>query len=107
MMISTGMLHSLKSPVNVLKEIKRLLKQGSEAWIYDPANVIQNIDRKKWKASLNSGERFFLWVFGLLGLHKPIAVYRKSDVVPMIVAAGFEKYEIKEGAREIRIKLMK
>jgi ubiquinone/menaquinone biosynthesis C-methylase UbiE len=107
MVISTGMLHSLKNPVNVLKEIKRLLKQGSEAWIYDPANVIQYIDRKKWKASLNLRERFFLWIFGLLGLHKPIAVYRKSDVAPMIEAAGFEKYEIKEGKREIRIKLTK
>lgn len=101
------MLHSLKDPVKVLSEINRVLKNGAEAWIYDPANVIQYIDRKKWKASLNSGERFFLWVFGLLGLHKPIAVYRKSDVVPMIEAAGFDKYEIKEGAREIRIKLRK
>jgi ubiquinone/menaquinone biosynthesis C-methylase UbiE len=107
MVISTGMLHSLKNPVNVLKEIKRLLKQGSEAWIYDPANVIKYIDRKKWKASLNLRERFFLWIFGLLGLHKPIAVYRKCDVAPMIEAAGFEKYEIKEGKREIRIKLTK
>lgn len=107
MVISTGMLHSLKNPVTVLSEINRVLKNGAEAWIYDPANVIQYIDRKKWKASLNSGERFFLWVFGLLGLHKPIAVYRKSDVVPMIEAAGFDKYEIKEGAREIRIKLRK
>ena len=107
MVISTGMLHSLKNPVNVLKEIKRLLKQGSEAWIYDPANVIQYIDRKKWQASLNLRERFFLWVFGLLGLHQPIAVYRKSDVVPIIEAAGFEKYAIKEGAREIRIRLTK
>ena len=105
MVISTGMLHSLKNPVNVLKEIKRLLKLGAEAWIYDPANVIQYIDRKKWKASLNLRERFFLLIFGLLGLHKPIAVYRKKDVVPMIEAAGFKKYEIKEGAREIRIKL--
>jgi len=107
MVISTGMLHSLKNPVNVLLEINRVLKDGANAWIYDPANVIQYIDRKKWKASLNLRERFFLWIFGLLGLHKPIAVYRKSDVVPMIEAAGFEKYEIKEGAREIRIKLMK
>jgi len=107
MVISTGMLHSLKNPVNVLKEIKRLLKLGAEAWIYDPANVIQYIDRKKWKASLNLRERFFLLIFGLLGLHKPIAVYRKKDVVPMIEAAGFKKYEIKEGAREIRIKLTK
>ncbi len=90
MVISTGMLHSLKKPVSVLKEINRVLKPGADAWIYDPANVIQYIDRKKWKASLNLRERFFLWIFGLLGLHKPIAVYRKSDVVPMIEAAGFE-----------------
>jgi len=107
MVISTGMLHSLKNPVNILKEIKRLLKPGGDAWIYDPANVIQYIDRKKWKASLNLREQFFLMIFGLLGLHKPIAVYRKNDVVPMVEAAGFKKYEVKEGAGEIRIKLTK
>ncbi len=107
MVISTGMLHSLKNPVNVLTEINRVLKDGAEAWIYDPANVIQYINKKKWKASLNLRDRFFLWIFGLLGLHKPIAVYRKIDVVPMIEAAGFKKFEIKEGAREIRIKLTK
>jgi ubiquinone/menaquinone biosynthesis C-methylase UbiE len=107
MVISTGMLHSLKNPINVLKEIKRLLKLGGEAWIYDPANVILYIDRKKWKASLNLRERFFLMIFGLLGLHKPIAVYRKNDVVPMVEAAGFKEYEVKEGAGEIRIKLTK
>jgi hypothetical protein len=46
-------------------------------------------------------------IFGLLGLHKPIAVYRKNDVVPMVEAAGFKEYEVKEGAGEIRIKLTK
>jgi ubiquinone/menaquinone biosynthesis C-methylase UbiE len=107
MVISTGMLHSLKNPIKVIKEVKRILKPGAEAWIYDPANVIQYIDRQKWKASLNLRERFFLWIFGLVGLHKPIAVYRKSDVVPMIESAGFLKYEIHEEAREIRIKLTK
>ena len=107
MVISTGMLHSLKNPVKVLMEIYRLLKDGSEAWVYDPANVIQHIDKKKWKASLNARERFFLSIFGILGLHKPIAVYRKKDVLPMIEAAGFKKYEIDERIREIRIRLTK
>ena len=105
MVISTGMLHSLKRPVRILKEIHRVLKPGADAWIYDPANVVQYIDKAKWKASLDLHERFFLWVFGLLGLHKPIAVYRKSDVIPMIQAAGFEKYSIDETDKEIRIKL--
>ncbi len=107
MVISTGMLHSLKSPVDVLKEINRVLKKDADAWIYDPANVIQYIDKAKWKASLDLRERFFLLIFGLLGLHKPMAVYRKSDVIPMIEAAGFKKYRIDERKKEIRIKLTK
>jgi len=107
MVISTGMLHSLKNPIAVLTEIFRVLKIGADAWIYDPANVIQYIDKTKWKASLNLRERFFLCIFGLLGLHKPIAVYRKSDVIPMVEAAGFKKYKVDESEREIRIKLTK
>ncbi len=107
MVISTGMLHSLKNPVNVLVEIYRLLKDGADAWIYDPANVIQYIDRKKWKASLNRREQFFLWLFGLLGLHKPIATYRRQQVIPMVETAGFKKYQIDEKEKEIRIKLTK
>lgn len=107
MVISTGMLHSLKRPVNVLIEIKRVLKPGADAWIYDPANVIQYIDKSQWRASLNLRERFFLWAFGALGLHKPIDVYRKEEVIPMIEAAGFERYVVDERDREIRIKVTK
>ena len=107
MVISTGMLHSLKKPVNVLTEIHRVLKPGADAWIYDPANVIQYIDKSKWRVSLNLRERFFLWFFGILGLHKPIAVYRKEDVIPMIAAAGFKRYSVDERDREIRIKMTK
>jgi ubiquinone/menaquinone biosynthesis C-methylase UbiE len=107
MVISTGMLHSLKNPVNILIEINRVLKKGCEAWIYDPARIIQFIDREKWKASLNRRERFFLWFFGLLGLHKPIAVYRRDQVIPMIEAAGFKSYTIKEGDGEIRMRMKK
>ena len=107
MVISTGMLHSLKKPVNVLTEINRVLKPGADAWIYDPANVVQYIDKAKWRASLNLRERFFLWAFGILGLHKPIDVYSKEDVIPMIEAAGFNRYEVDEREREIRIKATK
>jgi len=107
MVISTGMLHSLKNPLNVLIEINRVLKNGGEAWIYDPARIIQYIDREKWKASLNNRERFFLWFFGLLGLHKPIAVYRRDQVIPIIEAAGFQSHRIEEGDGEIKLKLRK
>ncbi|MFC1858089.1 class I SAM-dependent methyltransferase [Thermodesulfobacteriota bacterium] len=59
MVISTGMLHSLRKPVRVLKEIHRVLKTQGEAWIFDPAKIASQIDSKKWRASLTSRERFF------------------------------------------------
>jgi ubiquinone/menaquinone biosynthesis C-methylase UbiE len=107
MVLSTGMLHSLKNPTAVLSEMKRVLKEGGQAWIYDPARIIRFIDKNKWKSSLNMRERFFLQVFGLLGLHKPITVYRRDQVIPMIEAAGFRSYAIEEGDGEIRMKLKK
>ncbi len=107
MLISTGMLHSLKNPVAVLKEIYRVLKNGAEAWIYDPANVTPYINKRKWKASLNIRERSSLWVFKLLGLHNPIAAYTREQVIPMIEVTNFESFEIDERKNEIRIKLRK
>jgi ubiquinone/menaquinone biosynthesis C-methylase UbiE len=107
MVTSTGMLHSLKDPARVLTEMNRVLKKGAEAWIFDPARITQYIDRKKWQASLNVHERFFLWLFGLFGLHNPIEVYSRDQVIPLIEAAGFKSFAIEEGQGEIRVKLKK
>jgi ubiquinone/menaquinone biosynthesis C-methylase UbiE len=107
MVISTGMLHSLKDPVKVLKEIYRVLKKGGQAWVFDPAKVASDVDRAKWKASLSLGDRFYLRLFKLLGLHKPIATYRRDEVLPMIEASRFKNYNIEEKDNEIRIKLKK
>lgn len=107
MVISTGMLHSLKKPSNVLKEIYRVLKQGGEAWIFDPARITSYIDKSQWCASLNRRERFFLWLFGLLGLQKPIVLYSRDEIAPLIEAAGFISYTIDEADGEVRIKMKK
>ena len=107
MVISTGMLHSLRKPSKVFKEIFRVLKQGGNAWVYDPARVTQHIEKRQWKSSLNARERFFLWFFGLLGLQKPIELYSRNEMVPIIEAAGFDSYAVDEGDGEIRIKMKK
>ena len=107
MVLSTGMLHSLRDPVKVFREIFRVLKRDGEAWIYDPAKVASYIDRNKWKASLTIRERFYLGIFKLLGLHKPIATYHRNQVIPIIEAAKFETYWVEEKDNEIRIKLRK
>ena len=107
MVISTGMLHSLKEPVKVLQEIYRVLKADREAWIFDPAQVSSAVDRKKWRASLNLRERFFLWLFGLFGLHKPIDTYTREQATALIEQTDFKNFWIDERIKEIKIKLQK
>ena len=107
MVISTGMLHSLKDPVKVLKETYRVLKKEGQAWVFDPAKVASDVDRVKWKASLSFGEKFYLRLFKILGLHKPIATYDRDEVLPMIETSGFKDFHIEEKDKEIRIKLKK
>ena len=107
MVISTGMLHSIKEPAKVLQEIYRVLKPGREAWIFDPARVTSAVDRKKWKASLNLRERFFLRLFQLLGLHQPIKVFTRAQAMALIEKTDFKQYRIDVQDDEIRIKLTK
>jgi ubiquinone/menaquinone biosynthesis C-methylase UbiE len=107
MVISTGMLHSLKEPVDVLQEIYRVLKTDGEAWIFDPAKVASAVDRQRWEESLNLRERFFLWFFQLFGLHKPIKAYTREQAIALIEKTDFKNYRIDVLDNEIRIKLQK
>jgi ubiquinone/menaquinone biosynthesis C-methylase UbiE len=107
MVISTGMLHALKDPVKVIQEIYRVLKAGGEAWIFDPARVGSEVDPKKWKASLNLRERFFLKLFQLSGLHKPIKTYSREKVIALVAKTDFKDYWIDVYDNEIRLKLKK
>jgi len=107
MVISTGMLHSLKEPVAVLQEIHRVLKAGREAWVFDPAKVASQVDRQKWSASLTPRERFFLWLFKLFGLHKAIKTYTRQQAIALIKQTDFKNFSIEEKDKEIRIKLKK
>jgi ubiquinone/menaquinone biosynthesis C-methylase UbiE len=107
MVISTGMLHSIKEPTKVLQEIYRVLKPGREAWVFDPARVTSAVNREKWKASLNLRERFFFRLFQLAGLHKPIKVHTREQAQALIEKTDFKHYRIETQDDEIRIKLKK
>jgi ubiquinone/menaquinone biosynthesis C-methylase UbiE len=107
MVISTGMLHSLRNPVKVLKEIYRVLKNDGNAWIFDPAKVADHVDRNKWKASLSYRERFSLWLFTTLKLLKPIKTYSREEIIALIEPTDFKEFRIEEQEDEIKIKLRK
>ena len=107
MVLSTGMLHSLKQPVKVFQEIHRVLKKGGQAWIYDPAQVAFYIDRKKWKASLSQWDRIFLRLFRALGLLRPIKTFSPAQVREMLKSTDFEVFSIEAQKDEIKIKLKK
>lgn len=101
--ISTGMLHSLREPVKVFKEIRRLLKPDGAAWIYDPANVSSLLDRTKWLATLTFQDKLFLGLFRAIGLFQPIKSPTRLQMTPIIRAAGFSRFEIEEKGAEIRM----
>jgi hypothetical protein len=84
-----------------------VLKAGREAWIFDPAKVTSAVDRKKWKASLNLRERFFLRMFQLSGLHKPIKTYTREQAIAFIRETDFKNHWVDEFENELRIKLKK
>ena len=107
MVLSTGMLHSLKQPVKMFKEAYRVLKTGGQTWIFDPAQVAFYIDRKKWKASLTHRDRFYLWLFRKLKLLRPIKTYTRIQILEMLKATNFEILSIEEEKDEIKIKLKK
>lgn len=107
LVISTGMLHSLKNPVKVILEVHRVLKAGGQAWIFDPAVIGSGVDRKAWKASLNLRERIFFNLFRWLGLHKPAETMSPNEVAALVSKTDFKDYRLDTRGKEIRLKLTK
>ena len=107
MVISTGMLHSLKDPVSVINECYRVLKPGGETWIFDPARVSSAINVKEWIASLTLWEKLLGILFALGQRFNTTHTYSREQATEIVTATDFTDYSIEEGDGEIKIKLRK
>ena len=107
MVISTGMLHTLKNPETVLRESYRVLKNGGEAWIWDPAHISAGIDPKRWKASLKPRERLLYRIFLVFGRINRPHYYTKDEAEKIIRQTAFSVNELEERGGEIRMRLQK
>ena len=107
MVISTGMLHSIKNPGDVFREIYRVLKNGGQAWVYDPVNLNSLHKKKEWKASLAFHEKCFLWLFTRLKIHQPAKPLSSQKIRSIIEATDFKDYQIADLKEEVRIKMKK
>ncbi|MBW2030013.1 MAG: class I SAM-dependent methyltransferase [Deltaproteobacteria bacterium] len=107
MVLSTGMLHMVKDPVKMLRESYRVLKQGAEAWFYDPAQVSSRANSKKWKESFGLRERMIYALFPLYQRINPSHSYTRTEIDKIISATPFNLTEIEQKGKEFKIKLRK
>lgn len=106
LVISTGVLHSLKNPVAFINECHRVLKPGKEAWIFDPARIVSSKERflrKDWK----KGTKLILYLgmVLLIQIFKP-RPYSREEVIEIVEKTRFSDYTI-SGEDYLRIKLKK
>jgi len=107
MVFSSGVIHALSSQrvAKVVKECYRVLKPGGRLWIFDPARVHSEIDRKAWWASLNSREKFLLKFY--TSLPSQTHYYSKEEITQIMADTDFDIYCVEEGDKEIKVKLRK
>lgn len=106
MVVSTGVFHSLKDPVKFIDECYRILKQGCEAWIYDPAkimaskeSVIRQVRKRVPKMIL------YLGLSSIIKLFKP-RISSRDEVARIIEKSRFKFYKITV-KEDLRIQLRK
>ncbi len=108
MILSTGMLHSLRDPVKVFTECYRVLKPGGEVWIFDPAKISSEIDvRENWTSSLTFLEKSAYLFFRFYSRINPGRVYERKEISSMIAKTPFKTHWISELNGELRMRLRK
>jgi ubiquinone/menaquinone biosynthesis C-methylase UbiE len=105
LVISTGVLHSLKDPIKALNEWHRVLKPGAEAWIYDPALILTKGKSEEWRRKLTEKE---LAIFELYNsqVGTPPRTYTVEEAREIVRKTKFTEHDIRM-EEYLKIKLRK
>lgn len=113
LVISTGLIHHLKEPINAFNEIFRILKRGGEAWMYDGRKDATKVELEETVRSLGMEEALPLplWLMERIWPYMHIGykteVYISGKIGRALNESLFKKYEIKKEGAYIRIVLKK
>lgn len=92
MVISTGSFHAWKNPVRVIDECYRVLKPGSEAWIYDPARVMTKETAKVLQQRLTGLDRLArAWASFT---KKKMDDYTRPEIAAILGESKFADYNV-------------
>jgi len=113
LVVSTGMLHHLKEPINAFNEIYRILKPGGEASIYDGRKDVTKAEFEETVRSLGmeSDLPLPLWIIERLWPHWHVGckteVYVSGKVGRALRESFFKEYGVQNRGAYIRIELKK
>jgi ubiquinone/menaquinone biosynthesis C-methylase UbiE len=104
LVISTGSFHAWKNPVPVINECFRVLKDGAEAWLLDPAHLITRETEQLLARGLKVRDRLALWWGSFTSKLTP--PYTAMEIEGILRGTKFEQGTIEEG-KWLTVKLRK
>ena len=113
LVISTGLIHHLKEPVNAFNEIYRILKRGGEAWMYDGRKDATKAEFEETVRSLGIKEDlplplwFIETIWPCMHIGYKTNIYISSKIGKALNESLFKSYDVKKEGAYIRIMLKK
>lgn len=113
LVISTGVVHHLKEPVNAFNEIYRILRRGGEAWIYDGRKDVTRVEFEETVRTLGMEEDLPLplWIIERIWPYMHTGyrtdVYVSGKIGEALRESNFNSYDLKKEGAYIRITLTK
>jgi ubiquinone/menaquinone biosynthesis C-methylase UbiE len=113
LVVSTGMIHHLNEPIRAFNEMFRILKPGSEAWIYDGRKDVTKAEFEETVRSLGLKEDISLplWFIERVWPHWHVGckteVYVSGKIGKALKESLFKNYSVNNEGAYVKIVLVK